>query len=187
MAMRISTEVISKGKRKSCTARSMAFLRDIWERVDGFPQTTLLGEDTLFDGRIQQIVAPAYAENAMAIYEPGFTYSTALHTIARYSAADGALGVRESRFHKMALRCALQAGAIVALWWTWWPLVVVAVLELYVALERDRSVLLSRHWNSLVPRLALSVSIPWTTVIFYLRGSVTKSPVLNPQNLPTKK
>ena len=34
---------------KSCTARSMAFRKDLWNRIGGFPETVFFGEDTLFD------------------------------------------------------------------------------------------------------------------------------------------
>ena len=34
---------------KSCTARSMAFTKELWQRIGGFPEHVLVGEDTLFD------------------------------------------------------------------------------------------------------------------------------------------
>ncbi len=36
---------------KSCTARSMAFRKELWQRVGGFPENVFLGEDTVFDFR----------------------------------------------------------------------------------------------------------------------------------------
>src|SRR5436190_2121729 len=41
----------ANAKTKSCTARSMAFQKTLWQRVGGFPEHLLLGEDTVFDLR----------------------------------------------------------------------------------------------------------------------------------------
>ena len=66
------------GTTKSCTARSMAFRKELWQRVGGFPETTFLGEDTAFDLRVRKVTEPAYAERAQAIYRPHHTLKTAL-------------------------------------------------------------------------------------------------------------
>src|SRR5580658_10377319 len=55
---------------KSCTARSMAFTKSLWERIGGFPEQVLVGEDTLFDAAARRLTAPAFAANAKALYHP---------------------------------------------------------------------------------------------------------------------
>ena len=45
---------------KSCTARSMAFTRALWERVGRFPESVLVGEDTLFDAEARRQTQPAF-------------------------------------------------------------------------------------------------------------------------------
>ncbi len=45
---------------KSCTARSMAFRKELWQRVGGFPETVFLGEDTVFDVKVREIVTPCF-------------------------------------------------------------------------------------------------------------------------------
>lgn len=172
-----------EGVRKSCTARSMAFTRELWKRVGGFPEDTLLGEDTVFDERAQRMTRPSYAEAAMALYSPHFTYSSAINTLARYSAADGSLRVRKSRFVRMLLRCGAMIVAVSWLPWSWWPLAIVAMLEFYFAVERDRSVLTAKRSRALLPRLVFSLSVPWVTVFHYALGTLTKSNVANPQNI----
>ncbi len=172
-----------EGKRKSCTARSMAFTKDIWHRVGGFPEDTLLGEDTIFDLRVQKLTAAAYAEGAMALYAPHFTYGTAVNTLARYSAADGALGVRRERFTRMALRCVAQVASLALLPWVSWPFVIVLLTESGFAVERDRSVLGRKAFRALIPRLLFSVSVPWVATYHYLRGAITKSNLPNQQNM----
>lgn len=178
--MGIATQ--AEGVRKSCTARSMAFTKSLWERVGGFPEDTLLGEDSVFDQRVQKLVHPAYAESAMALYSPRFTYRTACDTLARYSAADGALEIRAARFVRMMLRCVAQMVAIVLLRWSVVPLLIVLVLELLFAFERDRSVLRPKGWRALLPRIVFSVSVPWITAFHYLRGRLKPSNRPNPQN-----
>jgi glycosyltransferase involved in cell wall biosynthesis len=173
----------AEGTRKSCTARSMAFTRDIWLRAGVFPEDTLLGEDTIFDLRVQKLTAVAYAEGAMAMYAPHFTYATAVNTLARYSAADGALGVRQKRFTRMALRCIAQVTALAVSQWSLWPLAFVLLMECVFAVERDRSVLKPKGFRALFPRLIFSLSVPWVTTYHYLRGSITKSNLPNQQNL----
>ena len=64
------------GTTRSCTARSMAFRKELWQRVGGFPETSFLGEDTMFDLRVRKLVTPAYAERAQAIYRPRHTLKT---------------------------------------------------------------------------------------------------------------
>jgi glycosyltransferase involved in cell wall biosynthesis len=178
MGIAISPE----GVRKSCTARSMAFTKEIWARVGGFPEDTLLGEDTIFDERVQKITRAAYASSSMAIYSPRFTYSSAVRTLARYSAADGMLGARRGRFMRMVLRCIAMAVAVAVIPWGVWPIIAVLALEFYFAIERDRSVLGTRS-KALLPRIVFSLSVPWVTAFYYLRGAVTKSSVVNEQNV----
>jgi glycosyltransferase involved in cell wall biosynthesis len=171
-----------EGTRKSCTARSMAFTKELWLRVGGFPEDTLLGEDTVFDERSQKVTNAAYAEGAMAMYAPHFTYASAVNTLARYSAADGALGLRKARFARMALRCLVMLLVVIMVRWTVWPLAMLAVLEFYFAVERDRSVLAVSGVRALAPRILFSLSVPWVTTFQYIRGALTKSNPPNPQN-----
>src|SRR5271155_3951557 len=55
---------------KSCTARSMAFSKELWQRVGGFPETVFLGEDTVFDSKVRKLVTPAFPERAQEAYQP---------------------------------------------------------------------------------------------------------------------
>jgi glycosyltransferase involved in cell wall biosynthesis len=172
-----------EGIRKSCTARSMAFTKELWKRAGGFPEDTLLGEDTIFDLRMQKLTAAAHADSAMALYAPRFTYATAVNTLARYSAADGALGVRKSRLTRMALRCLLMIVAVILLPWSSRLFAVILVVELVIAGERDRSVLRPGGFRALLPRIFFSMSAPWVTTYNYLRGAFTKANLPNEQNL----
>src|SRR5258708_12645516 len=83
---------------KSCTARSMAFRKELWRRVGGFPENVFLGEDTVFDSNVRNLVAATFPERAKASYQPRHTFRSALRQMSSYSVPDDVLGVRSARF-----------------------------------------------------------------------------------------
>jgi hypothetical protein len=167
---------------KSCTARSMAFSKDLWRRVGGFPETVFFGEDTLFDLQARQLAQPAFPNHAKAHYRPHNTFWSACGQMARYSASDGALGVRKSRLMRNAARCMAEVAALALLPWTWIPLAVVTLMVLHFAFEPDWLFLRTARPHVLLARLAFSISVPWIVTIYRIRGSVTKTQMENPQN-----
>src|SRR6202163_4492573 len=60
----------SDATTKSCTARSMAFRKELSRSVGGFPENVLLGEDTVFDSEVRKLVAPRFPERAKPSYPP---------------------------------------------------------------------------------------------------------------------
>ena len=57
----------------------MAFTKALWERIGGFPEQVLVGEDTLFDAAARRLTTPAFIVNAKAIYRPQNTFRSACH------------------------------------------------------------------------------------------------------------
>ena len=108
----------------------MAFRKDLWQRVGGFPETTFLGEDTAFDLRVRKVTTPAFAERAQAIYRPHHTLKTALSMMARYGIADGIMGTRRSRLLRNFLRCVAEVVALALLPRTVTPFAAVLLLEM---------------------------------------------------------
>src|SRR5580692_4977988 len=100
---------------KSCTARSMAFRKDLWQRVGGFPEVVFLGEDTIFDSKVRGLVAPAFPARAKACYQPRHTFRSALRQMIGYSVTDGVLGGRSIRLWRNIARCIAEILALVAL------------------------------------------------------------------------
>ena len=172
-------------KTKSCTARSMAFRKELWQRVGGFPEHLLLGEDTVFDLRVRALVAPAFAEQAKAFYRPRHTLRSALRQLARYSVSDGVAGVRPARLLRNLSRCLLQIAAVlVLLWWrTVVPLLFVAALELYFAFRLDWRDLRGAPARSFLARIVFSLFVPWVVSWNQIKGTITKANQPNPQNL----
>jgi len=171
------------GTTKSCTARSMAFRKNLWERVGGFPESTFLGEDTAFDLRVRKVTTPAYAENAQAIYRPQHTLKSALSMMARYGIADGVLGTRRTRLARNFLRCAAEVIAIGLLPRTVIPFVCILLLEMYFAFRLDWSAF-GRHATikQLAARLLYSLAVPWIVTWNQAVGELTKTNQPNRQN-----
>jgi GT2 family glycosyltransferase len=161
----------------------MAFRKDLWQRVGGFPETTFLGEDTAFDLRVRKVTTPAYAERAQAIYRPHHTLKTALSMMARYGIADGVLGTRRSRLLRNLLRCAAEVLVIALLPRTVIPFVAVLLLEGYFAFRLDWNTF-GRHasFKQLAARLLYSLTVPWIVTWNQAVGELTKTNQPNRQN-----
>jgi GT2 family glycosyltransferase len=167
---------------KSCTARSMAFRKELWQRVGGFPETVLLGEDTLFDAKVRKLVTPAFVSRAKAFYRPRHTLRTALHQLASYAIADGALGIRPARLFRNLARCVVEVIAIIALRWNPIPLLCVLALENYFAFRLDWRSLQKATFRVIAARLTFSLLVPWVVAWNQIKGSITKTSQPNRQN-----
>jgi hypothetical protein len=161
----------------------MAFRKELWERVGGFPETTFLGEDTAFDLRVRKLTTPAFAERAQAIYRPHHTLKTALSMMARYGIADGVMGTRRSRLLRNFLRCAAEVVAIALLPRTVIPLVAVLLLEMYFAFRLDWNTFAKRATLAqLAARFLYSLAVPWIVTWNQAIGELTKTNQPNRQN-----
>jgi glycosyltransferase involved in cell wall biosynthesis len=168
---------------KSCTARSMAFRKELWRRVGGFPETAFFGEDTVFDQRARAATRPAFVERAKALYRPQYTLRTACRQLARYAASDGVLGVRQARLFRNGARCVLELLALAALRWTFYPMLFVAALEGWFAFRHDLIFLLRRGPLAVGARLVFSLLVPWIVAVNQMRGKLTGTMRANWQNL----
>jgi len=171
------------GTTKSCTARSMAFRKELWQRVGGFPETSFLGEDTSFDLLVRKYATPVYAERAQAIYRPRHTLKSALSMMARYGVADGVLGTRRTRLLRNTLRCAAELAAVLLLPRTAIPLLCVLLLEIYFAFRLDWNSF-SKHASlrAVGARLLYSLAVPWVAAWNQAVGELTKTNQPNRQN-----
>jgi glycosyltransferase involved in cell wall biosynthesis len=167
---------------KSCTARSMAFRKELWERVGGFPETVFLGEDTLFDQKVRAVVAPAFSERAKAVYRPRHTFRSSMRQMASYAITDGVLGVRPARLMRNLMRCVVEVLALVALPFTVIPFVLVLALEIYFAFRLDWRGIRKESLGVWVARLLFSLLVPWVVTWNQIVGSVTKVNRTNRQN-----
>jgi glycosyltransferase involved in cell wall biosynthesis len=172
---------------KSCTARSMAFRKELWRRVGGFPENVFLGEDTVFDSAVRKLVTPAFAERAKAAYQPRHSFRSALRQMVSYSVTDGVLGGRSARLWRNVARCLAEIIAVLALFYSPIPLLAVVGLEIYFAFRLDWSDLRKAGWRTCLrippARLAFSLIVPWVVAWYQTLGSITKKNRPNRQNL----
>ena len=167
---------------KSCTARSMAFTKELWRQIGGFPEDVLVGEDTLFDLEARSRTRPYFALNAKALYRPQNTFRSACHQMARYALSDGQAGVRWARMFRNAARCLAQVLALALLRWTWIPFAAIFVLELWYAYHRDWRFLPRFGLKAILARLVFSVCIPWVVAVNQIRGHFSTESLTNKQN-----
>jgi glycosyltransferase involved in cell wall biosynthesis len=170
-------------RTKSCTARSMAFRKEFWQRLGGFPETVFFGEDTLFDLEARRLTKPAFVANAKAFYRPQYTFRSASLQLASYAISDGILAVRPARLVRNAARCIVEVLALLCLRWTVIPLAVVFLLELWFAFHFDWRRLLRYGWRAVLARLLFSVLVPWIVASNRILGSLTRTNKPNRQNL----
>jgi glycosyltransferase involved in cell wall biosynthesis len=167
---------------KSCTARSMAFTKDLWRRLGGFPETVFYGEDTLFDLEARRATMPKFPQRAKALYRPQNSFWQAFRQMARYAVSDGILGVRAARLFRNVARCVVGVLAVGLLYWTSIPLAAVLVLEMWFAFRLDWLFLRTLKPHVLLARMVFSILVPWIVAVNQIRGGVTKKHLANPQN-----
>jgi glycosyltransferase involved in cell wall biosynthesis len=167
---------------KSCTARSMAFRKSLWQRVGGFPETVFLGEDTMFDAAARSTVAPVFAQRAKALYRPRHTFASALRQLASYAVTDGVLGVRPARLLRNLLRSLAMVLVVLFLPVTPIPFWVDLALETYWAFRLDWRQIGKAPLRMKAARLAFSLLVPWVVFWNQIRGTRTKRNEPNRQN-----
>lgn len=168
---------------KSCTARSMAFTRKLWEQAGGFPEHVLLGEDTLFDLEARKRTTPAFVPNAKAHYGPRFTLGSGLDNMGRYAFCDGQARVRWPRLIRHVERCAVELAALALLPWSVLPLLAVLVFELWVAYRLDWKDLGRFGPAAIAARFVFSLALPWVVAAYHIRGIFTTKQLSNRQNM----
>jgi hypothetical protein len=182
---------------KSCTARSMAFHKNLWKRIGGFPETIFFGEDTLFDLEARRLTQPAFIVGAKALYRPQYSFLSAIHQLARYDVSDGILGVRRARLVRNAARCVVQALALLCLlfirvpavrssrdwWWAVLPFLTVLLLQFWYAFHPDWRFLYRKGPRVLLARFLFSSLVPWIVAVYHIQGLRTKRNLPNRQNL----
>jgi glycosyltransferase involved in cell wall biosynthesis len=170
---------------RSCTARSMAFTRALWERLGRFSEEILAGDDTLFDLRARTVTKPAFISNAKSIYRPRLTYRSACNQMARYAVGDGIARIRLPRLARNAARCMLELAALVSLQWTVAPLIAVLAIEGWYAFGKDFAQVARFGRKAILARLAFSISVPWVVTFNHVLGLIRRKGKTNWQNQGT--
>ncbi len=165
----------------------MAFTKDLWKRIGGFPESVLLGDDTHFDIEARRLTQPAFVQSAKAIYRPQNTLQSATRQLSRYATSDGVLGVRPVRLVRNAFRCALHVLALLALPllplpWSVLPLLLVLAMQSWLAFHPDWRIIRSSGPRFLLARFLFSALVPWIITLNHIHGLITRKEPGNRQN-----
>lgn len=174
---------------KSCTARSMAFRKELWQLVAGFSEA-VWGDDSEFDAKVRKLITPAFPERAKAMYRPRHTFSSALRQMVAYSLVDGAQGGRSARLWRNIARCLAEILAVAVLVYSAIPLLCLLALEVYFAFRLDwndfrRFALRKAPLQRIAARLVYSLLVPWIVAWYQSVGTLTKKSIPNRQNCET--
>jgi hypothetical protein len=161
----------------------MAFRKELWRRIGGFPESVFFGEDTLFDQQARRLAPPVFVPRAKAFYRPQYSFRSACRQLARYAISDGIVGVRPARLFRNAARCLIEVLSVIALRWSVAPLAFVLVLESWFAFRHDLLFLLRTGPQALLARFLFSLVVPWIVAINQIRGGLTRTNPPNRQNL----
>lgn len=72
------------------SSRSVAFVRNVWQSVGGYPEWIPVCEDIIFDIKIQNTKAPiAYVREPLVKWRPRVTIDAYLKQLYRYTKSDG--------------------------------------------------------------------------------------------------
>ena len=155
------------------SARSMAFTKDAWERVGGFPEHLDYAEDTAFDEALKRDGHVAvFVPDAVVFWTPPERLSDLMATAYRWGRGDGIAGLRRSS-HAKVIATWVAAGVIgvgaaltdVRLV----PLAVVPLLPAAVAKTRSKSPHAARPFTRfLLPFAQCSASL--ASSVGFLRG-----------------
>lgn len=113
------------------SSRSVAFRRDVWERVGGYPEWLDFCEDVVFDLRLREAgLRLAFAPGAIAHFRPRGSLRAYWHQYFRYARGDGKAGLFAKRHAIRYLTYAALGGFLLRGWRyrPLWPLVVLAGL-----------------------------------------------------------
>ena len=170
-------------RTRSCTARSMAFTKRLWQWAGGFPESSFMIDDAGYDLRVRRGYRPAFVRNAKAFYAPHHTLRSALVQLARYAFGDGVSGHRWARLGRNLARCLAWIGAVALLRWSFVALIAVVLLEIYFALRLDwRGFRQELSRRTLGARLLYSFLVPWVVAWNQIEGMVRKVNPPNAQN-----
>jgi glycosyltransferase involved in cell wall biosynthesis len=155
------------------SSRSVAYRREAWEQVGGYPEWLDFCEDLVFDFRLLAAVGPfGFAPDAVVYFRPRPTLRDFVRQYRQYARGDGKANLFFRRHlirymtYLVALPLFLFAGAAVSPWWLLVP-VAGAVYMVWTPYRR-----LLRQWGGLSPVEKLVAGF-WVPVI-RVAGDVAK-------------
>ncbi len=111
------------------SSRSVAFTKEAWEQVGGYPEWLDYCEDLVFDFKLRKLGAFAFAPQALAYFRPRKSLSAFFRQYYRYARGDGKADLWRVRhaIRYSAYLIAVPAIFLLGFWRTplWWLLLLV--------------------------------------------------------------
>jgi len=145
------------------SSRSIAFTRQIWTQVGGYPEAYAGNEDTIFDLAVERLrPRKAFVPEAVVRWRPAGSLRHVYRQYRKYAVGDGQAGIFLFTGTRYAAYYGVYAGAVLLFlagifWWPLWALALGGI-ALYFAF-RVRKVIRAGLW-SLVP-YAVLVVVAW--------------------------
>lgn len=131
------------------SSRSVAFKRDLWQTVDGYPEWIPYCEDVVFDLKIKKIAGlPGYIRKPLTLWRPRTTLGSYFKQLSNYTRSDGHgrlwFNRQLTRYLVYSLTVAILIGVAIG-GWNWSLLVLAAGLGVYMKKFWQRWFIYSRE------------------------------------------
>ncbi len=147
------------------SSRSVAFRREAFEQVGGYPEWLDFCEDLIFDFRLVALFGPfAFAPEAVAYFRPRASLGAFLRQYYQYARGDGKAGLFPRRHliryltYFVALPLIVLAGVLTSPWW------LLLLLGGGLAMVGRPYQRLIRQWGALTPTEKLAAAL-WVPII----------------------
>ena len=156
------------------SSRSVAFTREAWERVGGYPEDLVTAEDTVFDLRLRQAgLRFAFQPKAVVRWRPATTVTGAYRMYRTFAESDGQARIFLASYSRYGLVYGAYLGGLVLLvlgllWWPLWLLLVLGGIA-YVAF-RIRKAAAAGLWGELPYAVAVGFALDLAMLTGYAKG-----------------
>jgi len=152
------------------SSRSIAFRRDVWQTIGGYPEgLRLTGEDTAFDLAVQRAgYSFVFTPQAVVRWRPRGTWRGFLRQQYLYGFGDGEAGQAGRMALRNTLKTALSASGLVVI--PLWPRSGLCLAMVFVLILTARLRQFRWPWHDVVPGVAI-LPMMWTSqVLGYVVG-----------------
>ncbi len=163
-------------KTETGTARSLAFKKSVWEKVQGFPEYTFASEDTEYIKKIKALKFNlVFSKAAPAYYSPNYSLKGAIYRLSRYAYFDGARNLTPKRYIIMTIRSVNLIIASMLISWSLYPILLTIVIEMIFSLKHDlRGFIFDGYFNKICHRMLFSIITPFVFSASYTNGIINK-------------
>ena len=117
------------------SSRSVAFSKELWQKVGGYPEWLPICEDVVFDLKIEKLgIKPELAREPLVFWRPRTTLVGYFKQLFKYTKSDGHAGLW---LHRQLIRYFTYLVTVVLIYWSFvsnylWGLLILAGLVIYM-------------------------------------------------------